>query len=94
MNSNNIERVDLAYSGRVPPEVYGVSYDHLIQATRLRYAVISSNLLWGRMYFINGTEYWPQDRNTYIAFRELKPLKVIGHTLYVYDMKNATRAVQ
>jgi hypothetical protein len=84
-----IESVDLAYFGRVDPKVYGVSFHHLgMDDPPGRYVAISANLLWGRMYFINGTGYWPPDQDTYAGFRRLKPKAVLGHTIYIYDRMN------
>jgi hypothetical protein len=77
--------VDLAYAGWVNPQVYGIAYHHLGMGPRLRYAVISANLLWGRMYFVNGTAYWPEDPDTYQSYRSMKPRAVLGYSLYVFD---------
>ncbi len=86
MESQRIESVDLAYFGRVPPDVYGIQYRPLIDEPAGRHVVISANLLWGRMYFVGGTSFWP-DRDHYRAYRDLKPKAVIGHTLYVFEVK-------
>ena len=87
MDANEIQSVDLAYFGRVPPELYGIRYQHLFGKPQQRYVVISANHLWGRMYFLNGTGYRTTARDVYAAFRKLDPVTVIGHTLYVYDME-------
>ena len=87
MDANKIQSVDLAYFGRVPPELYGIRYQHLFGKPQQRYVVISANHLWGRMYFLNGTGYRTTARDVYAAFRKLDPVTVIGHTLYVYDME-------
>ncbi len=87
MERHEIQSVDLAYFGRVFPEIYGIRYRNVTGAPQQRYAVISANLLWGKMYFINGTSYWPTNRNTYAAFRDLEPETIIGRSLYVYDMQ-------
>lgn len=88
MEKNQIASVDLAYFGRVLPEVYGIKYQHLIQQPTQRYAVVSANLLWGRMYFVNGTGFWPTNRDRYAPLRELRPVAVLGHSLYVFDLSN------
>jgi 4-amino-4-deoxy-L-arabinose transferase-like glycosyltransferase len=87
MAEEGIEEVELAYFGRVDPAVYGVRYiDFLgVQKPRKRWVAISANLLWGRMYFINGGGYWPPGRDTYAAFRGLEPKAILGSTIYVYD---------
>ncbi len=89
MKREKIPSVALAYFGRVKPEVYGVNYVSLIPGVPLNgadVAVVSANLLWGRMYFINGTGYWPTDSDLYAGFRALPPRAVLGHTLYVYNL--------
>jgi hypothetical protein len=87
----NIKSVDLAYFGRTPPELYGISYRRLGSRPFGRWAVISANLLWGRMYWINGKAWWPEDRDIFKAYRSLEPVAVLGHTLYVFDMRNRKR---
>lgn len=86
MNEKRIPSVDLAYFGRVPPEVYGIRYQDFYGQPTQRWVVISANLLWGRMYYVNGKPHWPPDRDTYAAFRKRQPKTVLGHTLYVYDL--------
>ncbi|OGV63365.1 MAG: hypothetical protein A3K19_29175 [Lentisphaerae bacterium RIFOXYB12_FULL_65_16] len=86
MEKNGIDRVHLAYFGRVKPEFYGIRYDHLGYGPPARYAAVSANLLWGRMYFLNGTDVWPFNEDVFEVMRELVPMTVIGHTIYVYDL--------
>lgn len=82
-----IDSLDLAYFGRVPPEVYGVRYRPLGAQPPARFAAISANLLFGRMYIINGDpRYWPEDPDTFAAYRKRQPKAVLGHTIYVFDM--------
>jgi tetratricopeptide (TPR) repeat protein len=86
MDGEKIAAVDLAYAGRVDPAVYGIHYGNLgLQPATQRHAVISANLLWGRIYFINGADFWPSNRHMFQSFQTLKPKAVLGHTLYVYD---------
>ncbi len=90
LEREEIESIDLAYFGRVPPEVYGIAYRPLGAQPPQRWAAISANLLWGRMYIINGDpRYWPEDKDTFAAYRKLKPQAVLGHTIYVFDMQEA-----
>jgi hypothetical protein len=90
LEREGIESVDLAYFGRVPPEVYGVRYRPLGAQPPQRYAVVSANLLWGRMYIINGDpRYWPEDKDTFAAYRKLRPKAVVGHTIYIFDLSEA-----
>jgi hypothetical protein len=91
MDRERIEEVDLAYAGRVKPEMYGVRYRDLVGRPQQRYVAISANLLWGRMYFVNGTTRWPRDKDTYAYLRALRPQTVLGHTIYVYDLQGQTQ---
>ena len=52
MREQKIDTVALAYFGRVDPAIYGVTYVPLIGEVGERYAVISANLLWSRMYCV------------------------------------------
>jgi hypothetical protein len=88
MAREGIAAVDLAYFGRVDPKVYDIAYNHLGTRTDPRYVAISANLLWGRMYFVNGTNFWPPDRDHYALFRRLRPKTILGHSIYVYDMEH------
>ena len=86
LEQEGIEEVDLAYFGRVDPQIYGIRYRDLRRRPRQRYAVVSANMLWGLTYFVNGKDYWPP-REAYARFRRLKPKAVLGHTLYVFDLE-------
>lgn len=88
MRREGLSSVDLAYFGRTFPELYGITYQPLLGRPRQRYVVVSTNLLWGRMYFVNGKGYWPPDRDTYAYLRGLKPKARLGYSLYVFDMEN------
>jgi hypothetical protein len=87
MNREKIGSVDLAYAGRVKPEIYGIRYSDLVGRPEQRYVAVSANLLWGRMYFVNGSSRWPRNKDTYAYLRPLAPKAVLGHTIYVYDLE-------
>ncbi len=87
MEREKVESVDLAYAGRVKPELYGIRYSDLIGRPQQRYVAVSANLLWGRMYFVNGSSRYPRDKDTYAYLRPLTPKAVLGHTIYVYDLE-------
>jgi hypothetical protein len=87
MEREGIDSVDLAYFGRVDPAIYGIKYRPLLKTISHRYVVISTNLLWGRMYFLGGTRTGPTNRDYYAAFRRLKPKTILGYSLYVFDLK-------
>ena len=90
MESEKIDEVDLAYFGRVRPEVYGVRYTPLLpgQSPAHRHVAISANFLWGLTYLVNGDPtYWLEDPDAYIEFRRHRPKAVLGWTIYVFDME-------
>jgi hypothetical protein len=92
METEGIDHVDLAYFGRVPPEIYGIHYSTLPEHGRPahRYVAISANFLWGRDYIVNGDgNHWLDDPNAFRGFRRLRPKAVLGHTIYVFDMNRS-----
>lgn len=89
LRREQIAEIDLAHFGRVPPEVYGIRYRTLPagEAPQNRYVAISANLLWGLMNVVNGDlNYWPEDSSGYAVFRTRKPVAILGHSIYVFDM--------
>ena len=87
LDANHVDRVSLAYAGRVRPELYGIRYDNLGAGTPTQNVVaISANLLWGRAYFVNGTSHWPGS-DDYAFWRAREPWAVLGHTIYVYRLR-------
>lgn len=92
MQQEKIDSVDLAYFGRVRPELYGIRYRFLGTRPMGRYVAISANLLWGRMYFINGSGVWPPNPDTFAQLRPLRPKAVLGETIYIYDMQEVSGA--
>jgi hypothetical protein len=90
MEEQQIEEIDLAHFGRVPPTAYGIRH-RLLRAHETpvhRHVAISANLLFGLMYIVNGDlNYWPDDRDSYAAFRNLRPKAILGHSIYVFETK-------
>jgi hypothetical protein len=80
-----VAELDLAYCGRVKPELYGIHYRSLLEGRQNRYAAISANFLYGRMYFANGGDTWILDPDYFAAYRRLRPIAVLGHSIYVFD---------
>jgi hypothetical protein len=94
METEGIEEIDLAYFGRVRPEVYGVRYTPLLpgQAQAHRHVAISANFLWGLTYLVNGDPtYWLDNPDAYREFRQRRPKAVLGWTIYVFDMEGSDR---
>ncbi len=88
VDANHIDRIDLAYFGRVDPALYGIHYETLKETPTRRFVAISANLLWGKMYFVNGSAYWPKDPEIYREFRARRPATVIGDSIYIFDRES------
>jgi 4-amino-4-deoxy-L-arabinose transferase-like glycosyltransferase len=90
MRANNIDRVYLSYFGSALPAGYGIDYLPLPSFYTLptpppepnkpppRYAVISATNLTGT-YFVGG--------DPFARFRDQQPAYVLGHSLYVYEVR-------
>lgn len=99
LEHEGIDEIDLAYYGRVPPEVYGIRYRPALPlgpsenaATdqqfrpQTQHVAISANFLWGRTYIVNGdARYWLETADIYKPYRRRKPKAIIGHTIYVFE---------
>lgn len=86
IEDRGLERVALAYFGRVDPHVYGIDFVPLERGTSERVAVVSASFLMGRPY------YWfhrgrpglvPPD--TYAWLRDRTPSARVG-SLFVYEL--------
>ncbi|HEX5443694.1 MAG TPA: glycosyltransferase family 39 protein [Pirellulales bacterium] len=104
LEQEGIEQIDLAYYGRVPPEVYGIRYRPALPGAtaneppkaagqpfrpQTRHVAISANFLWGRTYLVNGdARYWLESAEIYKPYRRRKPKAIIGHTIYVFELGN------
>ena len=86
MHENGIDRVQLAYFGRVDPEVYGIDYVALDPPGRPGTAVVSATFLMGRPYFwlLGGRARWVP-ANTYVWLQEREPAARVG-SMFVYEL--------
>jgi hypothetical protein len=85
MQEKGIETIDLACFGRVDPVVYGIRYRTLDAASHGRWAAVSVNFIYGRSYFINGSQLWA-DAGEYRRFQSVPPQSRLGYSLYVFDL--------
>jgi Dolichyl-phosphate-mannose-protein mannosyltransferase len=83
-----IDSLDLAYGGRVDPAIYEIQYATLYDAGRIshRWVAVSTNLLFGRSYFVNGSALWPQ-QDAYAALRARSPATRLDYSLWVFDLE-------
>jgi hypothetical protein len=83
-----LARVGLAYFGRAAPELYGIEYEVPRGTLTPGTYVISANYLAGRPYFLwdHGAVY-DAPADMFAPFRRITPTAVIGHSLFVYDLR-------
>jgi len=90
MEKNNIDKIKLGYFGRVDPEIYGINYSLAEQKPTQGIYAISINFLVGRPYYLlkeNTHELLYIDINYYDQYRHLEPSAVVGHSIYIFDMR-------
>jgi len=94
MREHQVERVHLAYFGRVEPSVYGIEYVPLNQRSEERYVAVSS-------YFLVGLSHHLPTRAGPTAFvhipffrelREKKPVARCGGTIWVFEKADVDSA--
>jgi len=90
MDKNNIDKIKLGYFGRVDPEIYGINYSLAEQKPTQGIYAISINFLVGRPYYLlreNTHELLYIDINYYDQYRYLEPSAVVGHSIYIFDLR-------
>jgi hypothetical protein len=86
--ARGLPSVHLAYFGRVAPEVYGIPYDLPRGPLGQGLYVVSASFLAGRPYFLyDHGQVYEAPPHAFAAFRRLAPTAVIGHSLFVYDLR-------
>ena len=91
MEKNGIKKIKLGYFGRVDPKIYGIDYKLAKQDVENGLNAISVNFLVGRPYYLldgSSKRLMYVDSNYFKNYRDLKPLEIIGHTLYVFRVNN------
>jgi len=86
MKENRIDEIQLAYFGRVDPEVYGINYVALEPPGRDGLAAVSATFLMGRPYFwvLGGRMRWVPS-NTYTWLQTREPIARVG-SMFIYDL--------
>jgi 4-amino-4-deoxy-L-arabinose transferase-like glycosyltransferase len=80
--------IRLAYFGRVAPEVYDIPYELARGPLRPGLYVVSASFLAGRPYFLyDHGQVYEAPPDAFAAFRRLTPTAVIGHSLFIYDLR-------
>jgi hypothetical protein len=86
MDANSIDRIALAYFGRVDPVIYGIRYTPLERGVSHGKAVVSASFLMGRPYFwiLGGRLRWVPSR-TYEWLQTQRPIARVG-SMFVFDL--------
>ncbi|MCS7034438.1 MAG: glycosyltransferase family 39 protein [Phycisphaerae bacterium] len=97
MSRNRVDRVLLAYFGRVDPTIYGVRYESIDAPGDDRYLVVSS-------YFRTGLAYRaPTPRGRMVlrlprvmldALQQVPPSAIVGNVLFVYEQRQVVEAIR
>ena len=86
MRDNNVDRVGLAYFGRVDPALYGIAYTPLTEPGDEEFVAISSYYLTGMPHRLptpgGPTGYVKLSR--YRELQRIQPLATVGRVMYVY----------
>jgi hypothetical protein len=87
MADEGIERINLAYFGRVHPGVYGIDFVPLESETQRGPTAISASFLMGRPYFWykRGRMGWVA-HDTYTWLQKHEPVARVG-AMFVYDLQ-------
>ena len=90
MERNGIEKIKLGYFGRVDPGIYGINYELAKREPEKGIYAISVNFLVGKPYYLlkdSPKELLYVDLDYFKNYRSLKPLDVIGHTIYIFNVR-------
>jgi hypothetical protein len=96
MRDHRVDRVQLAYFGRIDPQIYGIAYTPATQSSGERFVAVSS-------YFRAGLAYrMPTPgggRSGFVAIpiaadlRRIQPVAIVGDVIWIYDRADVMRAM-
>lgn len=86
MDAEGLDRINLAYFGRVDPRVYRISFAPLEPGRSLGPTAVSATFLMGRPYFwfLGGGMRWVKP-GTYTWLQRATPVARVG-AMFVYDL--------
>jgi hypothetical protein len=86
MDAEGLDRINLAYFGRVDPRVYGISFAPLEPGRSLGPTAVSATFLMGRPYFwyLGGGMRWVKP-GTYTWLQRATPVARVG-AMFIYDL--------
>ncbi|HXC52086.1 MAG TPA: glycosyltransferase family 39 protein [Candidatus Limnocylindrales bacterium] len=86
MDEKHLDRISLAYFGRVDPQIYGIRFSPLERGISHGPTAISASFLMGRPYFwiLGGRMRWVPSR-TYEWLQAYKPVARVG-SMFVFDL--------
>jgi 4-amino-4-deoxy-L-arabinose transferase-like glycosyltransferase len=87
MDDQGLERINLAYFGRVHPAVYGIRFQPLERGRSQGPTAVSATFLMGRPYFwfLGGRLGWVPS-GTYTWLQQYEPVARVG-SMFVYDLE-------
>lgn len=91
MDENNIEKINLSYFGTDSPERYGIKYDWLPSVylrnnePQKQIALPLKGLIAISVTNLQGVHF--EDNNLFSWLKNYEPIKKIGYSIYVYDIK-------
>lgn len=91
MQENGIRTIKLGYFGRVDPNIYGIDYVVAPQKPGSGFHAISINFLIGRPYYMTTGSLFSLkyiDFDHYFSYRSLRPVAILGNTIYIYNPNN------
>jgi hypothetical protein len=87
MRDNHVDRIGLAYFGRVDPRLYGIEHTPLVEGGDEELIAVSSYFLTGmphRMRLSNGQLSDHTSLPNHESLRRAKPLATVGRIMYIY----------
>jgi hypothetical protein len=94
MRANRVDRIGLAYFGRVDPGVYGIKYTPLVQGGDEPLVGVSSYYLVGMPHRMP-TPAGPTDYVSLAYYRKLqrkRPVAVVGRVMYIFRREDVDEA--
>ena len=88
LTDNHIDKIYLAYFGRVDPLLYGINYDLLPNRPVKGYCAISVSYLAGIPYHLyKDMKLHFAPPNSYRWLSDLQPIAKIGYSIYIYKIE-------
>ena len=97
MRDNQVDRVQLAYFGRIDPQIYGIAYTPATQSGGERFIAVSSYFRAGMAYRMptpGGGRTGFVDLPIAPLLRRIQPVAVVGDVIWIYDRADVIEAMK